>query len=201
MSRDSPSGFSPDRAARKTEFILEGARSGSEAAWEELYERYRRMLLVAVECRMQGFLRRRFDAEDVLQEAFSKVYDRIESFRYQGEGSFRRWLRQIVMHEFKNLIKAQNRDRRRASRDESGTGLLQKVAEDPAPSQLLRDIEEKREVLEKMAALDEEEQEILTMRIFEQKPWGEIGEVLGCGRDAASARFDRIIALLARRLK
>ena len=39
------------------------------------------------------------------------------------------------------------------------------------------------------------------MRIFEQKTWGEIGEVLGCSRDVAKARFDRIIALLARRLK
>ena len=184
----------------KTEFILSRARSGNQLAWRTLYERYRRMLLVTIEYRMQGFLRRRFDAEDVLQEAFYKAWDRIETFEYAGEGSFRSWLRTIVFAEFNNLIKAQDAERRRVSKEASGeTKLLREPSQDQRPSEIISHIEAKRHILEKMRQLDEDDREVITMRIFESMSWARIGEILGCSRELASKRFDRAIARLTRR--
>ena len=185
-------------AHRKTEFLILEARSGDEAAWRELYGRYQRMLLVAVECRMPGFLQRRFDAEDVLQDAFYKAWNNIERFEYQGEGSFRRWLRRIVLNEFRNVISAQRREQRSPGSEDGDAGSLDSTADErPAPSQLLKEMEEKRDVLARLANLDEDEQEIISMRIFEDMSWVAVGRVLGCDRETAKRRFDHAIKHLA----
>ncbi len=199
MSSDTSS-LLPRRPAH-TELLLRDARSGRDAAWGEIYERYRTMMLVTIGSRMPGFLRRRFDAEDILQDAFSKAYVGLESFEYRGEGSFRRWLRQIVFHEFRNLLRSQQAER---SSVEYDTRALEKAhraeGRGDAPSQLPSELESRELLLQRMAELPEEEHELITMRIFEQKSWEEIGEVLGCSRILASQRFDRTIARLAHAL-
>ena len=194
---DSPPG-NPEFSSRKTEFILANARDGNEAAWRELYERYRRMLVVMIECRMRGALQRRFDADDVLQEAFSKAWSKIDSFEYRGEGTFRTWLCTIVYREFYNLVKAGESGSANAPQEANTAALDGVVGRVRPASQILSEIESKRNVLEKMADLPDDERDLITMRIFEKKHWQEIGDVLGCSRTLARERFDRTIANLAR---
>ena len=188
--------------SNKTEFIVDLARNGDQTAWKTLYDRYRRMLVISIEIRMQGVLQRRFDAEDVLQEAFYKAWTGLSTFEYQGEGSFRQWLRKIVYREFVNLLKAQEAQSRRAANEESGGGEAQRrLARDRAPSQIIADLDSQQHVLRRMADLPEAERECITMRIFEGKTWSEIGEVLGCTRETAKEHFDRIIGQMARAVR
>lgn len=189
---------SPPESPLKTEFLLRGARSGQEAAWREIYERYRTMMLVTIGARMPGFLRRRFDAEDVLQNAFAKAYAGLDSFEYRGEGSFRRWLRQIVFHEFRNLLRSQEAERASVPCDTRALpdGPRLEGGEN-APSQILSEIESQEKLLAQMNRLSEDDQELLTMRIFEGMSWEEIGQVVGCSRALASQRFTRTIGRLA----
>ena len=164
----------------------------------EIYERYRTMMLVTIGSRMPGFLRRRYDADDVLQNAFAKAHANLDSFEYRGEGSFRRWLRRIVFHEFRNLLRSQNAERASLRTDTRAMDDVQGVeGEENRPSQVLSEVEVQEKLLQRMAELSEEEQELITMRIFEGKSWEEIGEVLGCSRTLASQRFGRTIARLA----
>ncbi len=46
---------------------------------------------------VRRYLRREEDAEDVLIEAFYKVFDKIDTFK--DEGSFEGWIRRIVVNE------------------------------------------------------------------------------------------------------
>lgn len=185
----------PPEPPLKTEFLLHDARSGEQAAWREIYERYRTMMLVTIGSRLPGFLRRRFDAEDVLQNAFAKAYANLESFEYRGEGSFRRWLRQIVFHEFRNLLRAQEAER--ASVPCDTRALADGQGGENAPSQILSDIEAHEELLAQMDQLSEDDQELITMRVFEGMSWEDIGQVVGCSRTLASQRFNRTIGRLA----
>jgi len=190
--------------SQKTEFLLQHARVGDDRAWKALYDRYRRMLMVRVECRMPGFMRRRFDAEDVLQEAFSKAWVRIETFEYQGEGSFRRWLSRIVLHEFWNLIRSQEEEHNHkhdpTSSETMDLDSLQKEGA-LAPSQVLSLAESKARLLQKLEELPEEDQDLIILRMFEKKEWRDIGTIVGCSRTHAREQFELALGRLARSVR
>jgi len=181
----------------KTEPLLERARLGDELAWQAILEKYQVMLLVRLELEMPGFLRQCLSPEDVLQEAFLKAFEKIDSFHYEGEGSFRRWLRRIAQNELKNQIRSW-RVERESARRAAGHALEDLPGAGPTPSQVLVRIDEHVHALEKMRDLSEEDQDLISMRFFEDLSWEEIGAVLDCCRETASQRFDRAIARLVR---
>ncbi len=72
--------------------LLEGCRRGDRKAQESLYK--------ILASRMMGICMRyskdTFEAEDVLQMGFVKVFQKISDFR--GEGSFEGWIRRIMVN-------------------------------------------------------------------------------------------------------
>ena len=48
------------------------------------------------------------DVHDVLQEAFIRVFTRIDSFVYKGEGSLKAWLTKIVVNEALRFLRDHN---------------------------------------------------------------------------------------------
>jgi len=72
--------------------LLEGCRKGDRKAQEALYK--------TLASRMMGVCMRyakdTFEAEDVLQMGFVKVFQKISEFR--GEGSFEGWIRRIMVN-------------------------------------------------------------------------------------------------------
>jgi RNA polymerase sigma-70 factor (ECF subfamily) len=81
----------PAEAAEEREWVRR-CRQGDEAAFRELLRRYRgRALFLASQ-----ILRDRTEAEDVVQEAFLRVFRSIRTFR--GDASFYSWLYRIVVN-------------------------------------------------------------------------------------------------------
>jgi RNA polymerase sigma-70 factor, ECF subfamily len=187
-----------------TQHLLERARNGSDAAWEVVYRRYRRFLIFAIRMRISDFAQRQFDAEDVLQSAFLSAWKEIRNFEYRGEGSFRSWLRGIVINSFHNRLRAQER-RHRNLREGSKIGGVEEVhasgEEGADPAQAAADADNQLHFLEKLRELGPEDQEILGMRIFERLAWADIGDILGCDRVTARRRcgdaVKRLEALLS----
>ena len=74
------------------ESLLEGCRRGDRKSQESLYK--------TLASRMMGICMRyakdTFEAEDVLQMGFVKVFQKIAEFR--GEGSFEGWIRRIMVN-------------------------------------------------------------------------------------------------------
>ena len=72
--------------------LFEGCRRGDRKAQESLYK--------TLASRMMGLCMRyekdTFEAEDVLQMGFVKVFQKISDFR--GEGSFEGWIRRIMVN-------------------------------------------------------------------------------------------------------
>ncbi|MGB3584936.1 MAG: RNA polymerase sigma factor [Tunicatimonas sp.] len=65
---------------------------GERLAQHELYEQYARQMMVVC----MRYCKSREDAEDVLQEAFVKIFNSLEKFR--GESSIKYWIKRIVIN-------------------------------------------------------------------------------------------------------
>lgn len=74
------------------EKIIEGCKKRKADAQQALYDRYSgKMYALCLR-----YAKHRAEAEDILQEGFIKVFDKIKTFR--GEGSFEGWVRRIMVH-------------------------------------------------------------------------------------------------------
>ncbi len=72
--------------------LIEGCKSGNRKAQELVYRKYTpKMLGVCMR-----YAKDRFEAEDILQVAFIKIFEKIKNFR--SEGSFEGWIRRIMVH-------------------------------------------------------------------------------------------------------
>jgi len=87
MEESAPKGGAqaPDDGA-----LVEKAAGGDQDAFGELFERRRQGLYI----KAYSYLRQREDALDVVQEAFTKAWSSLASFR--GESSFATWMGRIV---------------------------------------------------------------------------------------------------------
>jgi len=73
--------------------LMTSARHGDMTAFGELIERHRATCLAVASM----MLRNRSDAEDEVQNAFCKAFQRLD--QYRADGSFRAWLRRIVENQ------------------------------------------------------------------------------------------------------
>src|SRR5919202_4296235 len=81
------------------EYIIAGCLRNDPSAQRELFNRYSpKMLSVCYR-----YAPNREDAEDMLQEAFIKVFTQIHTF--QNKGAFEGWIRRIIVHTCINLLK------------------------------------------------------------------------------------------------
>ena len=102
-----------------TQSLLGHARSGSNSAWKVILMRYRMTLVVAAS-RQLGSMD---DVEGVVQTAFMQAVSSLERFVYTDEGSFRRYLVQVVLNRCRDLHRKRRPEKISASK--SGDRLPQ----------------------------------------------------------------------------
>jgi RNA polymerase sigma-70 factor, ECF subfamily len=90
-----------DSAGVAEEVLVAAARNGDARAFGELIERHRGVCLK----RAMLMMRNRSDAEDEVQNAFWKAFERLDQFR--GEGTFGAWLSRIVENQCLMRIREQ----------------------------------------------------------------------------------------------
>ena len=85
--------------------LIEQARQGDTAAFGELIKRHYNMCLK----RASSFIHNSTDAEDEVQNACWKAFERLAQFR--GDGSFSAWLNRIVENQCLMRIREDRRTR------------------------------------------------------------------------------------------
>ncbi len=91
--------------------LVDRARSGDAAAFTELVNRYERKIYRLAKHITQNDE----DAEDVLQEAFLKAYEHLDTFK--GDSKFYTWIVRIAVNEaLMKPAQAQERSHRAARR-------------------------------------------------------------------------------------
>jgi RNA polymerase sigma factor (sigma-70 family) len=108
-------------------------------------------------------------------------------------------MKEIVANHQKNRLRALSRERERLADSQAFEREAPGVsARDAQPDALLADLEEQERTLQAMARLEEEAQDLVTMRLFERLSWSDIGTILGCGRHTARDRYERALERLTR---
>jgi len=74
------------------EQLIQGCRNGERKAQESLYKLYAAKMLGVC----MRYATDKMEAEDMLQNGFIKVFNKMNDFR--GEGSFEGWVRRIMVH-------------------------------------------------------------------------------------------------------
>ena len=158
------------------------AAQRTEAAFAELVRRHLPLVYSAAVRRLGGDTHR---AEDVAQVVFCAVAR--DAQRLAQHAALTAWLYAATRNAAIDEIRS---DRRRRTREVEAGTLQDSVAEGEIPVDWSR----LRPVLD--AAMDElsaGDREAVLLRFFQDRPYGEIGAVLGSSEDAARKRVDRAL--------
>lgn len=119
--------------------LVEQCKANDRKAQMKLY----RMYCEGMYCVAMRFVRNADDAEDVLQDAFVKAFQKLDQFR--GEVSFGAWLKRIVVNKCLDHIKS-----KKAQYEEIKENTLHIVEDDDWSVQETISIEEVKQAMEKL---------------------------------------------------
>ncbi|MEZ5288561.1 MAG: sigma-70 family RNA polymerase sigma factor [Vicinamibacterales bacterium] len=145
----------------------------------------------------RALLRQPDEAEDVLQQTFLSAWRHAAQFR--GEASARTWLFAIARH-------AAVRHRRTRAREPVDDAPIDDLGLEagwggPDPEAMAVAAEDRERLSRALAALTDEQREILTLRELEGLSGEETARVLGLGLAAMKSRLHRARLALAGRLR
>ena len=158
--------------------LVARCRVGDDDAWRELVDRFSRYVYAIS---VRGFRFREHDAEDVFQDVFARVYERLDSLR--DDDAVRPWIAQLTRRV---CI-----DRLRAGTHESDADLAD-LPELPAEDALAA-IEEAFDVHEAMAELPQNCQQILDRFFARDESYRTIGDTLGLPAGTIASRISRCL--------
>jgi RNA polymerase sigma-70 factor (ECF subfamily) len=166
--------------------ILERVKKGDRQAFSELVIKHQKALLRTV-------LRLTRDvsaAEDVVQEAFMKAFEKLDSF--EGRSSFKSWLFQIGLNTARNKLRGRRYDH--VDYEKVNLSICSHQEDDVAIVDLRIIIQSE------VGKLPEKQRTALSLRIFEDMSFAEIADVMSCPYDTAKANYRHALLKLKDRL-
>lgn len=172
------------------QILVEGLKSGDRGAQRELYDRYSAQLM-AIAMRYMGD---RAAAEDLLHDAFIKIFGSITKFSYRGEGSLRAWMSRIVVNASLEQLRAKGR-RRVVTLDD---GLVSAELEEELPP--LGGVPQ-QVLLQFIAELPAGYREVFNLYCIEEYSHREIAQRLNINEKSSSSQLLRARRILAKKVK
>jgi RNA polymerase sigma-70 factor (ECF subfamily) len=185
--------------------LIQRCRLGEQGARELLFDRYQAYLQVLARAQVGRRLRGKCDPSDVVQMTLLEAHRDFSTFQGSHEAELLAWLRRILAHNLFNEARrfaAQQRDcAREVSLDQVHAGVEHSslilarglAADDPSPSQVAVQREAALHLAGALAALPEDYQTVLILRIFEELPAEEVAQRMG--RSAGAVRMLQMRAL------
>lgn len=189
-----PGGTEPNTAASEQE-LLDLARGGDTTAFGKLIERHYRMC----KKRACSLIHNPTDAEDEVQNACWKAFERLAQFR--GEGSFAAWLSRIVENQCLMRIR-EDRQARFLYLDELKNTNVRAdlIAQVPGPEDELGDQQLVRLLEREISRIPPLLRDVVILRDVQQLPMPDVAARLGLTVPAAKSRLGRARVELRARL-
>jgi RNA polymerase sigma-70 factor (ECF subfamily) len=187
---------------------IEQLRGGDRQALATLFEKYRDRLRRMVELRLDPRLRARFDASDVVQEAFLDVARDLDTYLADPKLPPLLWLRLHVGRRLTTLHRRHLGTKMRDAGQEislfqgavpraSSTALAAMLlGRQTSPTQAAQRAERMLRVQEALNSLDPLDCEVLALRHFEQLGRAEAAQVLGITQEAGAKQYFRALKRL-----
>jgi RNA polymerase sigma factor (sigma-70 family) len=176
-----------EAAARRSELTATAAddaalvvrcRAGDEAAWRELVDRFSRYVYAIA---VQGFRLPQQEAEDIFQEVFARVYERLDSLR--EDEAVRPWIAQLTRRLCIDRLRTKARE---------SDADIDELPELPGEDDLTA-LEEAFDVHEAMAELPESCRQILDRFYARDESYRTIGDTLGLPAGTIASRISRCL--------
>jgi RNA polymerase sigma-70 factor (ECF subfamily) len=178
--------------------LVQAAKRGEVAAFEELVKRYDRNIFRIAHHITQN----REDAEDVVQDAFLKAYENLEQF--QGNSKFYTWLVRIAVNESLMKLRRRRSDRTVSLDEDIETeenSMPREVADwSPNPEQLYKQGELKDILRKTVQGLPASFRTVFVLRDVEGLSTEETAEALDLSIPAVKSRLLRARLQLRERL-
>ncbi len=162
--------------------------AGDETAFACIFERYRKLVVHLV----SRFFRRREEIEDIVQQAFTKIYFSLKDFRGGHENSFSAWASRLTINAcYDELRRRRTRSENLFSdfSDEEREYFEQIAAENAADAEnslVAKDLAEKI-----LSRLDVKERLALTLLHGEEFSVAEVANIVGWSESNVKTRLFR----------
>lgn len=155
--------------------LVEDTKTGMKRSYSELVKRHQKGLLRL----SMRFVKRVDVAEDVVQDAFIKAYEKLHSF--EARSSFKSWLYQIAVNTARNKLR-ENRE---------GTVDIDRVhiAVGPVAEADLIHFSVAEYLQREIEKLPFRQRTALVLRVYEDLSFKEIAEIMECPYDTAKANY------------
>lgn len=170
----------------KEKELIEGALRGDERASRALFERYAPMLMAVC----QRYCRTQAEAEDVLQDAFIRLFDKLPKYGFQG--SFAGWARRLTVN-----VALKTYQRKRFQMEQSGLEHLPESGGAPTAYSELGE----QELLAMVQSLPEGYRIVFNLYAIEGYSHKEIGEMLGIQEASSRSQLLKARKMLQRKIE
>ncbi len=161
--------------------LIKGCIRDEPGAQKELFQRYAERLFTV--CRR--YARHRMEAEDMLQDAFIRIINKIHT--YKGEGSLERWLRSVTVRTALSYFQKTS-----FQQDHTGLDQLQEIPEFPT---ILSQMQEE-ELLELISQLPDGYRVVFNLHAIEGYSHKEIAQILGTGESTSRSQLTKARKML-----
>ena len=168
--------------------LSERLKEGDRAAWKTIYERYSGQFFAVC----LRYVADSEAAQDVLHDAFLKIFNSARKFTWNGNGSFKAWMTKIVLNSALEFL------RKRKNAD-TFTDLenVEQIAEDEGKAEMIP----AETLYEYIRQLPDGYRTIFNLHVVEGKKHKEIARLLHIAESTSASQFHRAKAMLADKLK
>lgn len=192
-----------------TASLLHGARLGSPAALGRLLDECRQYLLIVAERELEGDLRAKAGASDLVQESLLEAQQAFDRFQGTTQEALLAWTRKILLRNVADFRRRYRQTERRHVRREvslAHTASLQDVsarlaAADTSPSGQAIRKENVESVRQAIGRLPAEYRQVIDLRHGQQLTFSDVGRAMGRSADAARMLWWRAFERLAEELE
>jgi RNA polymerase sigma-70 factor (ECF subfamily) len=164
--------------------LVEGAKKGDLSAFEELVIRYQKAVYYFV----LRILKDPQEAEDTVQKVFLLAFKNIRTFR--AESSFKTWIYKIGLNQCHNFFRTVK------NREQVALEDLPLADGKADPEGDVSDKELSLRLKKAVEKLPYKQRLVVTLRIYEELPFEEIGKVLGMRTNSAKVNFHHALEKL-----
>jgi RNA polymerase sigma-70 factor (ECF subfamily) len=153
--------------------LIESARQGDAAAFEEIMIRYQRRVINTA-WRMLG---NREDARDAAQDVFLRVFKYLKSYRPAAD--FDGWLYRIIVNACRDIARKRPPTASAPGEAECAGSELNRIAATGDVEEAAIQAQQRGIITQALATLSRKEREALVLRDLEGLPTQEVARVLG----------------------
>jgi len=161
--------------------LVQGCLKEKRSYQKALFDKYAPKMLSVC----KRYARHSMEAEDLLQDAFVRIFDKLGTFR--GDGSLEGWIRRIVVH-------ACIRNYRKSSFKKEQFGL-ESLPEEPVEAEAV-DRLGVEELLKMISGLPDGYRMVFNLFAIEGYSHAEVAEMIGCGESTSRSQLAKARKML-----